>query len=53
MAEQIMKEVITKAEAETTRIVIQPMAKTQTQRITNASGPKLGASWSCIKTTKL
>ena len=42
MAEQIMSEAIAKAVAEATRIVIQTMAETQTQRITSASGPKLG-----------
>ena len=43
MAEQIMSEVITKAVAEATRIAIQTMAKTQTQRVPNTAGPKLGS----------
>ena len=38
-----MSEVIVKAVAEATRIAIQTMAEMQTQRITSASGPKLGS----------
>ena len=38
-----MREVITKAMAEATRIAIQTMAEMQTQRRTSASGPKLGS----------
>ena len=37
-----MSEVIAKAVAEATSIVIKTMAEMQTQRITSASGPKLG-----------
>ena len=37
-----MNEVITKAVAEATRIVIQTMAETQAQREPNTAGPKLG-----------
>ena len=43
MAEQVMIEAIAKAVAEATRIAIQTMAEMQTQRITSASGPKLGS----------
>ena len=42
MAEQIMSEVIMKAVAEATRIVIQTMAEMQVQRVPNAAGPKQG-----------
>ena len=42
MADQIMSEAITKAVAEATRIVIQTMVETQTQRTTSTTGPKLG-----------
>ena len=43
MAEQVMSEAIMKGVAEATRIVIKIMVETQTQRITSASGPKLGS----------
>ena len=39
-----MSEVIRKAVAEGTRIVIQTMAEMQAQRIPNAAGPKLAGS---------
>ena len=42
MVEQVVGEVIAKAVAEATRIVIQTMAETQTQRIPSTAGPKLG-----------
>ena len=42
MAEQIMSEVIAKAVAEVTRIVIQTIAELQAQRVPNTAGPKLG-----------
>ena len=42
MAEQIMSEVITKAEVEATRIAIQTIAKLQAQRVPNTAGLKLG-----------
>ena len=38
-----MSEMIEKAVAEVTRIMIQTLAETETQRITSASGPKLGS----------
>ena len=43
MAEQVvMSEAIVKAVTEATRIVIQTMAETQTQRTAGTLGPKLG-----------
>ena len=42
MAEQIMSEVITKAVAEASRVVIQTMAETQAQRMPSTTGPKVG-----------
>ena len=42
MADQAMSEVIMKAVAEATRIVIQTMAEMQTQRTASTPGPKLG-----------
>ena len=42
MVEQVMSEVITKAVAEATRIVLQTMAKMQAQRVPSTAGPKLG-----------
>ena len=38
-----MSEVITKAVAEATRIVIQTMAEMQEQRVPNTAGPELGS----------
>ena len=43
MAEQSsVNEAITKAMAEATRAAIQPLAKTQVQRMPNTAGPKIG-----------
>ena len=42
MAEQMMSEVIARAIAEATRVVLQMMAEAQAQRTQKATGPKLG-----------
>ena len=43
MADQAISEAITKAVAEATRVVIQTMVETQTQRTASTPGPKLGS----------
>ena len=41
-SEQVIREAITRAVAETTRVVLQTMAQPHVQGTWNAAGPKLG-----------
>ena len=42
-SKQIMHEVITRTDTETTRVAIQTMAEAQVERMHKISGPKIGS----------